>query len=220
MYTLCALCINICCSLIEVNRGKQSINLSRWPKTPKKRGRPFRFYPQPDWSKLCVGTAPEMAEMAGCILGHNRHPLPLSLECISGRDQNLSYPSASPFPAASSGNYDHPNVHLAVPWGIVAYVQFTENRRTGLPRLHPHLLISRVSCGLGSPRWFEVESCGGFGANVPLRVFLFDHLEQVEDRVLGEKARCDHPFGRCWKAAWQLGHRLAIFEGKVHCLSR
>ena len=77
----------------------------------------------------------------------------------------------------SSRNHDHPDIHFTVPWDIVAFVQPTEDRCTSIPRLHLHLIFSRVVCGLGFPRRFQVESRGGISANFPLGVPLFDHLE-------------------------------------------
>lgn len=83
----------------------------------------------------------------------------------------------------------------------MAFIQLAKDRRTSIPRLHLHLIISRAFCGLGLPRRFKVESRGGISANFSFGVSLFDHLEQAEDRVSGEKARRDHSLSHCWKAA-------------------
>jgi hypothetical protein len=103
--------------------------------------------------------------------------------------------STLPLPPTSTTpcNHGHPNVHLTVPRGIVAHIQFAKDHRTSLPRLHLHLIFPRAPCGLGVPRRFKVESRGGISANFPNRVFLFDHLGQAEDRVPGEELGATSP---------------------------
>jgi hypothetical protein len=151
-----------------------------------------------------VGIIPEMAEMSESILGCQKHPLPLSqVDCIIQIGVVKVHPPPPSRPL-SPRSHDRPSVHFTVPRSIVAFIQSTKDRRASIPRLHLHLIFSRAVCGLGFPQWFQVESRGGISANFPLGVSLFDHLGQAEDRVPGEKARCDHSLGHCWEAAGQL----------------
>lgn len=100
-------------------------------------------------------------------------------------------------------SHGHPNVRLTVPWGGVAYIRLAENPRTVLPRLRLYLIFSRPSRGSGVPGRLGVESRCGISANLPHRVFLFDHLAQAKGRVSGEEPRCNLSPGPCWKAARQ-----------------
>ena len=139
-----------------------------------------------------------------------------------GSKSVLSFPSClyTLFPTTGSCNHGRPNVHLSVPWGSVAYIQFAKTRRTGLHRLRPHLVFPWASCGLGVPRWFKVESRFGIGANFSHRVLLLDHMREVESRVSGVESWRDLSSCHCRKATRQLGHPLAGCEVQVHCLPR
>ena len=225
--------INICSPVINVDRGNQSIDSSEEMAEDALRGNEEDLSALPvtislnGWASL--GIAAEMPEMAECILGCQKDPLPLSsigyiLHIEMGWSQNPSSPSppafVSPPTATGSRNHDCPNVHLAVPWGIVAYIQFAKNHRTSLPRLCLHLIFPRTSRGLGVPGRRKVEGRHGSSTDIPYRFFLFDHIREAEGRVPGVESWCDLSSCHCWKAAGQLGYHLAGCKVQVHCLSR
>jgi len=168
---------------------------------PKKRRESFRFHRQPIWRAVLVRDRARDGRD-----GRVHYWLPKAPVAVVPRSYNIKLGvGIHPLPPSiPSRDHDRPNVHFTVPWGIMAFIQSTEDRRTGIPRLYLYLVFPRASSGLGLPRRFQVESRGGVSTNFPLGVSLFDYLEQAENRVPGEKTRCDHSLGHCWKATGQL----------------
>ena len=129
-------------------------------------------------------------------------------------------PTPIPLPITTSCSHGPPDIHLAIPWDFVAFIRSAQKHRTSIYRLRLPLIFSRAASGLGDSRRLKVESRSGLSANFPRRIFLFDHVEQVEGRTPSEESRCNLSSGHRWKSAGQLGHRLADCKGQVYCLSR
>jgi hypothetical protein len=184
-----------CCSLINVIRRGQFID--PWPRSPCEEAK--SAFPLSPWG--LVGIAAEMAEMPERIPGCQN---PTAVVLDTYLEESRSGPVLFlPPPRCQLFNHDHPNGHLAVPWGTVAYIRLAKDPRTVLPRLRLYLIFSRASRRSGVPGRLGVESRCGISANFPHRVVLFDHLAQAEGRVSGEEPWCNLSSGPCWKAARQ-----------------